>query len=495
MMSQAPTTIRRNRELATKRKKKGAAEGEAKILTEIRPDLNIEKWSIWQPSKSKNPPSVRVFDRKVTLRDGSKVTAQVEVGFTDKGTITTEDQKTYYALVEYWEKESRSPDLTLFSLRELARFLQKKWGTNVIASLTQSLTRLRVTPIIWRNSYYDCVTGDRIKILTPFTILSSLKIVERENDGVVNQARGFFRFDEHILSSLTNNHSKPLRLDVVLSFKGEIAQILYTYLDLIMADKTHYERRTHGLFSDLGLKGKRYVYPSIRRQILQPVVEELKGVPLSTGVLTTAIIEETSDGKDYKVVFRKSRQRRKPAKIEPLPPDSEPSLSELAQELHNRGVSQPIAIELAQNHPEDHIREKIKMFDFLKSSHSPLVSKNPPGWLRQAILEDWKASDEQLEASATREREQNAEDRKERWLKRRQELIEQGIRDWDKTPPEKRIRGMFALWCQVNHVDPDSEEGNIKKQEYIDGLPTTEAERREHLYHKEVSTKPPDDFK
>ena len=65
-----------------------------KALERIRPDLNIEKWSIWQPAKSKNAPTVRIFEREVNLDGGSTLTAQVEIGFTQRGTFTTEDQKT-----------------------------------------------------------------------------------------------------------------------------------------------------------------------------------------------------------------------------------------------------------------------------------------------------------------------------------------------------------------------------------------------------------------
>ena len=68
-------------------------------VEKIRPDLNLEKWSIWQPSRSKTKPRERIFKREIMLSDGRKVSAEVEVGYTQKGMLTTEDQKTFYGLI------------------------------------------------------------------------------------------------------------------------------------------------------------------------------------------------------------------------------------------------------------------------------------------------------------------------------------------------------------------------------------------------------------
>jgi hypothetical protein len=79
-----------------------------------------------------------------------------------------------------------------------------------------------------------------------------------------------------------------------------------------MARRDYYERRTKELFDDLGLEGKSYGYPSNRKQRLQSALTELRGIPLSTGTLTSATIVKTKDGKDYKVVFEKNGQLELP---------------------------------------------------------------------------------------------------------------------------------------------------------------------------------------
>ena len=281
-------------------------------VEKIRPDLNLEKWSIWQPSKSKTKPRERIFRREIVLPDGKKVSAEVEVGFTQKGMLTTEDQKTFYALIKIWEDKGKPTEQTFYSSRGLARVLKKGWGTNVIESTDQSLLRLRMTPLIWRNSYHDSARKDMIEQLDPFNILSDLKIIRRKSDGHITTEYGYFKFNDFILNNLLHHFTKPVLLDVVLGFKTELAQILYTHLDLIMARRDHYERRTKELFADLGLEGESYKHPSKRRQALLNPLKELKGIRLTTGVISTATLERTKDDSDFKLIVRKSARMSVP---------------------------------------------------------------------------------------------------------------------------------------------------------------------------------------
>jgi len=281
-------------------------EQKAKVIEKIRAELNIEKWSIWQPAKSKTPPKAKVFEREITLPDGSRAKARVEIVPSVKGALTTEDQKTYYALIKLWEGKGRPDNLTFLSLNQLAKLLKKKWGTNVIKSLTDSLTRLRITHFIWKNSYYDKSSGQTIEMFDPnFTILGNLRLVKRKQGGNITKEAGYFKFHDAVIKNLLHNYTKPLLLDTVISFKSEIAQLLYTHLDLIIAGKNRYERRTEELFEDLGLNGKEYKYLSARKRVLEKALSELQGVQLSTGVLSVAKLEKTKDSEDYKAIFQK----------------------------------------------------------------------------------------------------------------------------------------------------------------------------------------------
>jgi hypothetical protein len=279
----------------------------------VRSELNLEQWSIWLPSNSNRDPAPRVLTREITTGEGQKVRAEVEIAASRTGTLTTEDQRTYYALVEHHQRSERPDGMVYFSLRGLAKSLTKQWGSGALGTLTDSLTRLRANTIVWKNSYHDAATGKTQEELGFFNIVTDLKIVTAKQDGHITRAEGYFKLNDSIIENLERNHTKPVLLDVVLKFKGELAQILYTQLDRILSkDITAYERRSKELFADLGLEGKKYAYPSGRKQLLEPAIAELEGSPLSNGYLIrTAALERTVDGKDYKLVVRRGRTRRR----------------------------------------------------------------------------------------------------------------------------------------------------------------------------------------
>jgi len=288
-------------------------------VRKVRAELNLEQWSIWQPAKSKNDPKPRVLTKEITLENGDKITAQVEISATARGVLTTEDQRTYYALIKYHDENGRSDDATYFSLRKLSKILGKGWGTRTSETLTDSLARLYATSFLWTYAYHDAAKGKTNDTLEGFRILDKLKIIRTKQDGHTTRAEGYFRFNDAILANLERNHTKPVLLDVVLGFKSEVAQILYTQLDRILSrDIATYEKRTKELFEDLGLEGKAYVHASNRKQVLTPAIAELENAPLSNGATIARVtLEKTADGKDYKLVAKRGRARAKKATVEP----------------------------------------------------------------------------------------------------------------------------------------------------------------------------------
>lgn len=290
-----------------------------KPVRRVRSELNLEQWSIWLPSNSNREPAPRILQREIVGENGQKVLAEVEITASRKGTLTTEDQKTYYALVEHLQRNNRPDSIVYFSLRSLAKSLAKQWGTRTIETVTDSLTRLRANTIVWKNSYHDSVSGRTQEELGFFNIITDLKIVTAKQDGHTTRAEGYFKLNDAIIANLEQNHTKPVLLDVVLGFKSEIAQILYTQLDRILSrDIATYEKKTKELFADLGLEGKKYAYPGGRKQILEPAIAELVNAPLTNGnVIRSATLERTVDGKDYKLVVKRGRTRLKNSPQEP----------------------------------------------------------------------------------------------------------------------------------------------------------------------------------
>ena len=276
----------------------------------VRPDRNLERWPIWEPANSHNIPKARLIQREMLLPDGRRAAAAVKVGFTERGVLTTEDQKTFYALIKLWEDLGKPKGRIPFSRQQLSRILKRSWGKNVNHALTESLMRLRFTPFVWERSFFDFQKDATEEHIDTFNILSELQLNRRSVAGNTRSEGSTFEFNERLLSNLLAGYTRPVYLDTILSFRSELAQILYTYLDLVLYDKPVFERRTLALFQDLGLDNPAYKYPSKRAQALEIALKELQGAPLPSGTLTSVRLERTVDDKDFKLVAVKTKVKK-----------------------------------------------------------------------------------------------------------------------------------------------------------------------------------------
>lgn len=278
----------------------------------IRSDLNLEKLAIWKLTNSNKKNLKRTFQDEVILKDGQKISRKLEImSIGDLGLLTTEDQKTYYALIEQWQEHGRSDGYTAFSLRKIAKRLGKKWSSTTYKTLLNSLLRLRGILFIWTNSYYNSETEETEELIDTFTILPVLKIYKKKKNEAVHGERAYYKFHDLILSNIRNNYSKPVILPIHFGIKNETAQLLYGLLDRVLSKKNFtYQKRSAELFKELGLEGSKYKYRSGRKQTLDRAVKELIGLPMSNGsILHSVSIEETKDKKDFKLVARHKKMK------------------------------------------------------------------------------------------------------------------------------------------------------------------------------------------
>lgn len=282
----------------------------------IRPELNIEQWSIWQPTNGQSSngraPKAKEMGGSVVCENGIVKTAKVIVGTTNLGALTTEDEKTYYALQLLWEKAGKPIDTPVkFSMRGIVEVLRKGWGKISREGVVKSLQRLRANPIFFELAFYDAVKKRRIvKLPNPMTILIDLIILKKEDleeiqSGV--QERNQFQFHPMILGNMQAGYTKPVLLDVILGFKSEIAQLTYPLIDRNLSNKEIYKTTSLNLFTTLGLTNPTYKHLSARTRTLNRAIADLNGKPLSSGGVIEARLEPTKDKKDVNAVFRKTK--------------------------------------------------------------------------------------------------------------------------------------------------------------------------------------------
>ena len=128
-----------------------------------------------------------------------------------------------------------------------------------------------------------------------------------------------------------------------------------------------------------------------------------------------AVIESEGDKQEIK-----PKRKQKQTKEEEAP-------SPIAQELINRGITKAVAIDLADNFSEEHLAEKIELHDYKKETLE--LTTNAAGWLREAIVQDYKPSEQQLKKQAQVERKKAQQEEQRTLEEKAKELQEQRLKE------------------------------------------------------------------
>ena len=155
------------------------------------------------------------------------------------------------------------------------------------------------------------------------------------------------------------------------------------------------------------------VYQGVVKKIYQGVGKETIPSPWHKNLTTQeTVLQETEEEQQHIVVFEAGAVNTDANKEERIP-------NEIANALTAFGISKLIASRLAQTYPEDYLLSKLEVAQFLTDKKSRLVAKNPAGYLRKSIEEDYTPPKAykpkaQLEAEARERREQERLDQEER---------------------------------------------------------------------------------
>lgn len=289
----------------------------------VRSELNLERNAIFTVSTYKGDSREIVSQEKT---EGGIIERKIIVGKTkegmETGVLTITHFKIYLALIELWQKAGRPvQEPVFFSIHQLIKRLGLTKSGRTYDQIKRGLYGLRQIPIEFIHSFYSNMGNFRS--LEPFTILNHLKIFEKDAEGHAE-----FQFDRWIAESVLQDYVHPLRLDVITSFKRkkDLAILLYTYLDRNLAFRMKFEIGLTRLFETLDLSQNYVRYPSDRKRMIEPVLDELRGTALSTGTLSYLKVGRTKDGQDYKLICRKKHPTELPDKTLPVKPEEWTSL-------------------------------------------------------------------------------------------------------------------------------------------------------------------------
>ncbi len=349
----------------------------------IRPEYNIGKYAgiIFTSPYAKNLQEERKLDWRIQ-RDDGEVTASLTVTpLLGHKTPTTTTLRVYLGLLQVWYHDQKPPNGVIrFSARQLAHVIGWRWaGTQTANRIRQHMKILSGTRLNWALSFMQ-PDGARALKVSDMTILASADYFEKsELTGTERfRARQRVVLKPDLVSNMLQGHVRPINYEALRNIANDTTLNLYTKLDLYLANKPRWERRSEALFrEELGLVAKRYGLRKIRKQRLTALIKELNGVQLMNGTLT-CWIEPTKDGDDIKLVATKTKTHHLSQRKAQLPlEDATAFAKEISVDLrrHSGGeqTEDGYLLFLAQYYPHHLIRRALAIAKADYSSYTKSI--------------------------------------------------------------------------------------------------------------------------
>ena len=391
----------------------------------VRSEVNFLRLPFFSLQRRDSKKKVEMLYEFTDVRNGKKVTfTWLVIPSTKYGCPTAFDRRVARAIDALIDEAFVRDGYQLvnpisFSIYHLAELMERKSrkGGWFYEDIRTALKRMVATTVESQGSFF--LKDEEVwveKVFHPYEEV--LFVGMRMSDGSIAETN-YLWLHELYLRNINARYVRPLDYQFLRNLKNDIAGRLYEVLSAKfygLEDGVAYYHVDYQEFcKTLPISPQRY-YSATKRQ-LKPAHNEL-----GRWSFLSKVAYVLHDGnKEVKTIryypgerakremsgelLRRAKSLHHVEEQILLPLDTETKketthLTGLAKELYERGISEKVVMRICQKYPEERVREKIEMFDFLKSKQD---MDNPAGWLRQAIEEDWKPTEAQKKAKAKAE--------------------------------------------------------------------------------------------
>lgn len=269
----------------------------------VRMEKNIAGFGFFTPSSKriKNVPKVIKFTQTV---DGNRVEAKVKIsGNVEYGMPITADQDKYLAFQKIIERSKRERGEVVnpitFTTAELLALLGTSKNGNRYREVEEWLKVMNATFIesegaVWLN-------GKKRFASDSFVIFQRVKRAGQELDDGSVADRNYVWLSDWYLENLNAHYLLPIEFETYKQLKNNIAKALIPLLQVWLyasREAGSFEKRYNELCQILNIR--EYQYKSKINEKLSPSLNEL----VAQGYLKTWEIAKTSDGKNFKLIFK-----------------------------------------------------------------------------------------------------------------------------------------------------------------------------------------------
>ena len=392
-----------------------------------------------------------IIDKATGLSVKRKVIVTGSVAY---GLPTASDADVLFALVQLTKQENNftSSDV-FFSRYEVLRLLDWRDEGKSYRRLEESFNRWIGTSIYfsaWRDKESETWQSHKFHILENVTLISNDNRRILLAKGQQNRAFSSFTWNKVVFRNLQAGFVCPVDLEIYFGLRSAISKRMLRYLG------KHFRlRQQRSLTFDLQVFAFNKVglsrTPNVAKikEVLQPAIEELERI----GFLEPMGREERYTKlapKRWSITLVRTSPKIDEGHPPKLGPARSPEQSEFEAALITRGVTPATATELVAAFPAGRIQAKLEAFDWLVEKRDKRVSKNPSGYLAEAIRKDY-AVPKGFESRANREKrleDEAGRKRRAEEAKRREEAERIAKEDAE----QARIR---AYWETLSPVEQE----------------------------------------
>jgi replication initiator protein A/DnaA-like protein len=413
----------------------------------IRSEVNFLNYPFFALSDADVKRRTETEYRDVIQRGNQRLEIQWNVAAHQKyGYPSPFDRKVHRA-IEYIISQQSPPienPIRLGSLASLAKLIGLRVSKRGAApgwfydQIREAILRIKHTAIESRGTFYHKDKGKRI--LDTFSLYDRAVFVGEEFDNGEIADTNYLYLGSWYLENINSRYVKPLDYTYYRTLKRPISARLYELLGVKFYGNTFINYRYSNLCQLLPVT--RYQYFARAKQQLEQAHQEL----IRTGFLENVEwVKVKNDPHDWLINYFAGERAKKEIQqaIEQgkrgndqealSPPDdlglgqmplatstpqqAEYDVNDVVVALQNFGILKKTAKRLAKNHPEQNVLEKLELVQWLIDTKSPLVSKNPQGFLVKALDEGYLPQPPKGYKTATQ--------RKEEAEKKQQELEQQ----------------------------------------------------------------------
>jgi hypothetical protein len=331
-----------------------------------------------------------------------KVSANPEYGYPSP--FDRKVHKAIEQIISNLEKPIQNP-VPLGSFYHIAQLLNLKDSGRFYSNIKAAIQRIVTTSVESKRTFYD--KGRKRWLETTFHLYDGMVLVGEELPNGEIADTNYLFLGSWYLDNINARYVKPLDFTYYRSLKNNIASRLYELLGVKFYGMRHhpYIRYRYSTLCQL-LPVTRYQRPTKAKEILNPAHDELTSSKFLAKVEWQEIPNEKYDWSVcYWAGTRAKEEIKQFSKQGVLPPpddlqlrqstaSSSPQQAEednVVVALQNFGISKKQAVKLAKEHPPEYILEKLELVQWFRDTKSPLVAKNPAGFARKAIEDDYPA--------------------------------------------------------------------------------------------------------